>query len=155
MMGLTRNANSEVLDNLRRIFQAIHEYSKLAEKATGLTGPQLWAVKLLAGGAPVRVSDLARQMYLRPPTVVGILDRLETKGLVTRTHSMKDRRAVDLSLTGAGLELAAQAPEVVQHMLLHGLDELTDEQYQQVEEGMKLMVGLLGAENQIPQPLQG
>lgn len=154
-MGLTRCANSEILDNLRRIFQAVNEYSKSAEKATGLTGPQLWAVKLLAGGAPMRVSDLARQMYLRPPTVVGILDRLEAKGLATRTPSRKDRRAVDLHLTESGRELAAKAPVVVQNMLLQGLDELTDEQFQQVEEGMKLMVGLLGAENQIPQPLHG
>lgn len=103
----------------------------------------------------MRVSDLARQMYLRPPTVVGILDRLEAKGLATRTPSRKDRRAVDLHLTESGRELAAKAPVVVQNMLLQGLDELTDEQFQQVEEGMKLMVGLLGAENQIPQPLHG
>lgn len=154
-MGSTRGVNSEVLDDLRRIFQAVHEYSKTAEKASGLTGPQLWAVKLLAAGAPMRVSDLARQMYLRPPTVVGILDRLETKGLVTRTHSRKDRRAVDLYLTDSGLELASNSPEVVQNMLLKGLDELTDEQFRYVERGMKLIVQMFGAEKLIPQPLHG
>ncbi len=154
-MRTIRDANSDILDDLRRIFQAVHEYSKLAEKVSGLTGPQLWAVKLLARGAPMRVSDLARQMYLRAPTVVGIIDRLEAKGLVTRTHSRKDRRAVELCLTDSGLELASKSPEVVQNMLLEGFDEITDEQFRHLEEGMKLIVQMLGAEKLTPQPLHG
>jgi DNA-binding MarR family transcriptional regulator len=146
---------SEVIDNLRRIFQAIHAYSKASIRSTGLTGPQLWALKILAGTVPLRVSDLARQMYLRPATVVGILDRLEGKGLVMRTRSKEDRRAVDLHLTEMGKDLAAKAPEVAQAMLLKGLAELSDDQFFHVEEGMKQMVRLLGAERITPQPLHG
>jgi DNA-binding MarR family transcriptional regulator len=145
----------EVIDNVRRIFHAINEYSKTIERTTGLTGPQLWAVKLLAKAAPMRVSDLARQMYLHPATVVGILDRLETKGLVTRNRSKEDRRTVDLLLTDKGKELAATAPEVAQVMLMKGLEELPDEQFSCVEEGMKQVVRLLGAEHLSPQPLHG
>jgi len=154
-MYTAREANSEILDNLRRFFQAIHEYSKSTERSTGLTGPQLWALKLLADNAPIRGSDLARLMSLRPPTVVGILDRLESKGLVKRTHSNKDRRAVDIHLTDSGHELVAKAPEVAQDILLQGLNELTDEQFNCVKEGMKLMVRILGAEHLTPQPLHG
>ena len=92
-------------------------------------------------------------MYLRPATVVGILDRLEMKGLISRTRSMDDRRAVDLYLTEMGKQLADKAPEVAQAMLMKGLDELTEEQFSTVEEGMKLMVRMLGAEQLTPQPL--
>ena len=145
----------EIIDNVRRIFHAINEYSKNIEKTTGLTGPQLWAVKLLAKVAPLRVSDLARQMYLHPATVVGILDRLETKGLVTRTRSKEDRRTVNLLLTDKGKELATKAPEVAQVMLMKGLEELSDEQFSCVEDGMKLIVRMLGAEHLNPQPLHG
>jgi len=143
----------EVIDNLRRIFQAVTEYSRSAERETALTGPQLWALKILAQDAPLRVSELARRMYLRPATVVGILDRLETKGLVTRNRSETDRRAVDLDLTGAGRTLVANAPEVAQTMLIKGLETLSDEQFSQVLEGMQHMVRLLGAEHLTPQPL--
>lgn len=146
-------AVTEIFDNLRRIFQAINEYSKTVERSTGLTGPQLWALKLLTDAAPMRVSDLARRMYLRPPTVVGILDRLEVKGLVTRTHSSKDRRVVEIDLSSQGKELVAKAPEVAQDMLMKGLDKLTDKQFACVEEGMKLMAKVLSAEHLIPQPL--
>ncbi len=154
-MKNNRGATPEIIDNLRRVFQAINEYSRTAEKTTGLTGPQLWALKILDNTSPIMVSDLAQRMYLRPATVVGILDRLETKGLVLRTRSKEDRRAVDLNLTDLGKELAKKAPEVAQVMLVKGLNELTDEQYSTVENGMKLMVKMLGAEQMLPQPLHG
>ncbi|MSM38875.1 MAG: MarR family transcriptional regulator [Geobacter sp.] len=152
-MGTERESIPHIIDNLRRVFQAITEYSKTAERSTGLTGPQLWALKILATASPMKVSDLARQMYLRPSTVVGILDRLEGKQLVTRTRSMTDRRAVDLYLTEKGHELATEAPEVAQIMLVKGLTALTEEEFCTVEEGMKQMVKMLGAEDIIPQPL--
>jgi DNA-binding MarR family transcriptional regulator len=148
-------ANTDIIDNLRRVFQAINENSRYAEKTTGLTGPQLWALKILENASPIRVSELAQRMYLRSATVVGILDRLELKGLVSRARSTDDRRAVDLYLTEMGKQLADKAPEVAQVMLVKGLDELTDEQFSVVEEGMKLMVSMLEAEHMTPQPLHG
>ena len=152
-MNNGKETNPEIIDNFRRVFQAINEYSKSAEQSTGLTGPQLWALKILDGTSPMRVSELAQNMCLRPPTVVGILDRLEIKGLVFRTRSTEDRRAVDLHLTDAGKLMAANSPEVAQAMLLKGLNELSDEQYICVAEGMKLAAKMLGAERFTPLPL--
>lgn len=144
-----------VVDNLRRIYQAINEYSRKVEKETELTGPQLWVLQLLHNAGTLRVSDLAREMYLSPATVVGILDRLEAKGLISRTRSQEDRRAVDVALTEQGKELAAKAPEVAQVMLLKGLQALPEAQFAVVVEGMQQMVRLLGAEHYAPQPLHG
>ncbi len=143
----------EVIDNLRRIFQAVGEYSRSAERETELTGPQLWALKILSRQAPLRVSELARQMYLRPATMVGILDRLEAKGLATRTRCQKDRRAVDVELTEAGRALVVKAPEVAQIMLVNGLSSLAEDEFGRVLEGMRHMVKILGAEHLLPQPL--
>ena len=145
----------EVIDNLRRIFQAVGEYYRAAERETELTGPQLWALKLLLDSSPMRVSELARRMFLAPATVVGILDRLELKQLITRNRSTKDRRAVDLYLTEAGKEVVAKAPEVAQVVLVEGLAALTEEQFRSVSEGMKHVVRILGAEGIAPQPLLG
>ena len=147
------DAISEVIDNLRRVFQAINDYSKNAEKITGLTGPQLWAMKLLANAAPKKVSELARHMFLHPATVVGILDRLESKGLVTRTRSMEDRRVVEIDLTELGQEVVAKAPEVAQGLLVRGLEALPADQFSRVAEGMEQVVRILGAEGITPQPL--
>lgn len=145
----------EIIDNLRRVFQAINEYSRNAEKQTGLTGPQLWAIKLLAKTAPLRVSELAEQMFLHPATIVGIIDRLEIKGLVSRTRSREDRRAVELNLTPIGHDVAGHSPEVAQIMLLDGLGLLSDAELGCVGEGMKNLVRILGAAHYAPQPLRG
>ncbi len=152
-MEQKQEAASEIIDNLRRIFQAITEYSRTAERVTGLTGPQLWALKILESSSPLRVSELAQAMFLSSATVVGIVDRLEAKELVARVKSATDRRAVDLSLTAPGRKTAAKAPDVAQHLLISGITGLTHEQIQCVGVGMKLMVQLLKAEQFAPQPL--
>jgi len=56
----------------------------------------------------MKVSDLARRMYLHPATMVGLLDRLEAKELLKRTRSDKDRRVVFIDLTDQGRELGDQ-----------------------------------------------
>jgi DNA-binding MarR family transcriptional regulator len=144
---------ADMIDNLRRVFQAVNEYSKKAERETGLTSPQLWAIKVIAEGAPIKVSVLARRMYLHPATVVGILDRLEGRELVTRTRSKKDRRVVEIELTLQGRELLTQSPEVAQGLLVKGLETLPKEKLLQLGEGLELLVKILGAQRIPPKLL--
>ena len=143
---------ADVLDNLRRVFKVVHRYSKRAEKVGGMTGPQVWAMKVLAESAPIRVTDLARRMYLHPSTVVGILDRLEQQTLVTRTRSKKDHRVVTISLTAKGRETVAKVPQIAQGLLLKGLKELSDKDLQTTSEGLRRLVDILGVEG-MPPPL--
>ncbi|RJP23476.1 MAG: MarR family transcriptional regulator [Deltaproteobacteria bacterium] len=140
-------------DNLRRVVQVVHGYSKRAEHVAGLTGPQLWAIKVLAESAPIMVSELARRMYLHPSTVIGILDRLETRGLVRRTRSTEDRRVVTVGLTRRGKETVKKVPAVAQGLLLTGLEELSDLDLKVISEGLELLVGILGAQRMPPRLL--
>ncbi|MGE5190341.1 MAG: MarR family winged helix-turn-helix transcriptional regulator [Gemmatimonadota bacterium] len=142
-----------VLDDLRRVFQVVHGYSKRAERVGGLTGPQLWAVKVIAESAPVRVSDLARRMYLHPSTVVGILDRLEARGIVSRTRSREDRRVVTVALTRKGRNIVAKVPEIAQGLLLTGLEGLSPRDLKSVAAGLRVLVAILGAHRMPPQLL--
>ncbi|HOI17269.1 MAG TPA: MarR family transcriptional regulator [Geobacteraceae bacterium] len=137
---------AEIVDNLRRVFQVVHSHSKKAERETGLTGPQLWAIKVIADFAPIRVSDLAERMYLHPATTVGILDRLEKKGLIVRSRSLKDRRGVEVALTAAGRDVVSNAPEVAQGLLVAGLERLSPRRLKSLDSGLALMVDILGAQ---------
>lgn len=142
-----------VVDDLRRVFQVVHGHSKRAERVGGLTGPQLLAIKVLSEATPIRVSDLARRMYLHPSTVVGILDRLASRGLVERTRSAEDRRVVAVTLSDRGKELVAEVPEVAQGLLLSGLERLSPGDRKTVSEGLRIVVELLGAERMPPRLL--
>jgi MarR family transcriptional regulator, organic hydroperoxide resistance regulator len=148
-----RQEIEEVINDLRRVFQSINQHSRNAERAAELTGPQLWALQILVLSAPMRVSELAKRMYLSPATVVGIVDRLEAKGVVTRTRSKEDRRGVELTLTEKGQEVVAKAPQVAQSVLLQGLAALSDQELSVVVAGIKQLVRILGAESLTPQPL--
>ena len=142
---------SEILDNMRRVFQVVNEQSKKVERETGLTGPQLWAIKAISQGAPIMVSEIARQMYLHPATVVGILDRLEKQDLVTRVRSNEDRRVVRVELTAKGAALVKKAPEVAQGLLVSGLERLPITRLKNIAEGLDQLVALLGAQGIPPQ----
>lgn len=120
---------------------------------TGLTGPQLWALKIIADSAPVRVSQLAARLYLHPATTSGILDRLEDKGLITRTRSVNDRRVVHVVLTDAGHGVMLKAPEVAQGLLVSGLDRLSDRKLATVAEGLLLMAKILNVQDIPPLPM--
>jgi len=142
---------ANIIDNIRRVFQVVNEHSKLIERETGLSGSQLWAMKVIAEAAPVKPSDLARRMYLHPATVVGLVDRLVKRGLVLRTRSEKDRRIVEIALTEKGIGLLASAPKVPQKLLVRGLESLSEERMMMVAGGLEELVRILGAEELPPQ----
>ncbi|MBN2106663.1 MAG: MarR family transcriptional regulator [Deltaproteobacteria bacterium] len=144
-MGDTKTIIADTVDNLRRVLQAIHEYSKKAEYATGLTGPQLWAIKVIAERGAICVSDLAARMYLHAATVIGILDRLEKRGLITRLRTRSDRRFVVIELSKQGKLLVEQSPEVAQGIIVKGLEELPVKTLETISRGLEKMVDLLGA----------
>jgi DNA-binding MarR family transcriptional regulator len=141
---------ADIIDNIRRVFQVVNELSKLAEKETGVTGPQLWAIRTISEFGPLKGADLAKRMYLHPTTVVGILDRLEASGLVQRTRSKIDRRVVEIELTEQGKDLVATAPEVFQGQLVKGLESLPAEKLLKIYDGLEELVGILGAKEVAP-----
>ena len=141
---------AEIIDNIRRVFQVVNERSKRAEKDTGITGPQLWAIKTIAEFAPIKGAELARRMYLHPTTIVGILDRLEARGLVLKTRSKVDRRIVEVELTEEGKALVSDAPEGAQGMLVRGLETLPNEKLRRISDGLEELVAILGAKEVPP-----
>lgn len=136
----------DIFDNLRRLFQVINELSRKAERETGLTGPQLWAVKVVSESAPVSISEIARRMYLHPATVGGILDRLEAQGLVVRTRSPRDRRVVLVDLTQKGRSLLSATPVLAQDLLVAGLEGLPPAKLRHIAEGFQDMAQIIGAQ---------
>lgn len=140
-----------IIDDIRRIFQVLTEQSKRIESETGLTGPQLWVVKMLEETSPMKVSELSSRMYLNPATMVGLLDRLELKGLVRRARSEKDRRVVLIDLTDQGRELVNKSPEVAQSLLVKGLESNTIQELSTIVDGLGRVVKILGVQAVPPQ----
>lgn len=128
---------SDIIDNLRRVFQILNEQSKKVERETGLTGPQLWTIKTINENEPIIISDLANKLYLHSTTVIGIIDRLEKRNLVKRLRSKQDRRAVWTELTDVGNVLVKSAPVIAQSFLVSGLAEIPATNLMEIDISMK------------------
>lgn len=78
-----------------------------AFKPFGLTLPQFNILRILRGQHPLpaTVALLIDRMLDKTSNASRIVDRLEEKQLVTRTVCPANRRAVDIRITPAGLEL--------------------------------------------------
>jgi len=116
-----------VLQSLRRIIRAVEIHSRKLAQNHNVTGPQLACLLALREEGPLTTTRLAQTVYLSPSTIVGIVDRLEEKGLVSRQRGSKDRRQVKTCLTPIGERLVESAPSSLQDTLaeaLRGLPEL-------------------------------
>jgi DNA-binding MarR family transcriptional regulator len=76
----------------------------------GISGSQWGVLRNLhreeQQGLPgLRLTDLSERLLIRPPSVTGVVDRLERAGLVVRDESPLDMRAKQVALTARGREL--------------------------------------------------
>jgi len=116
----------EILIALRRITRAIDLHSKQLQKQTGLTTSQLIIMDTIARLGTPSPSAIARKIVLSQATVTSILDRLVASGLAVRTRATDDRRQVQISLTEAGVQKLAGAPELLQQGFLAQFRKLPD-----------------------------
>ncbi len=76
----------------------------------GISGPQ-WAVLSILhraeqeGKSSLRLTDLGQRLLIQPPSVTGVIDRIERQGLVRRLASQTDLRSRHVSLTDQGRQL--------------------------------------------------
>jgi DNA-binding MarR family transcriptional regulator len=118
--------DDRVIAALRRIVRAIDLHSRHLVERFGVTGPQLIALQELARLGQVPVGALARNVHVSHPTMTGILDRLEKRGLVRRTRDTEDRRRMTAAPTKAGLELLDSAPSPLQDRFRFELSKLEE-----------------------------
>lgn len=110
-----------ILRAIRRIMRSVDLYSHKLAMESGVTVPQLSCLRRVVASGPLTHKALAGEVDLSPSTLVGIVDRLEAKGLVTRERSSVDRRQVMIAATEEGAILASASPSPLQDRLAAAL----------------------------------
>ncbi len=86
--------------------------------------------------APMKVSDISKQLHVTSPTITQLLKGLEANNLVERHSDPTDRRSIGITLTEKGNYVAQKASDAFSG-LLHGLIEyLGEEQSDQLADLM-------------------
>jgi DNA-binding MarR family transcriptional regulator len=143
----------QILRSLRRIIRAVDLYSRKLMAEHGLSGPQLLCLKQLAKQGELLSGALAKGMSLSPATVTGILDRLESRGLVVRERRIEDKRTVVVRLTVAGRKLIGQAPSPLQDDFLVKLRSLPERRQASICRTLKTIVTMMSADDLDAAPL--
>lgn len=95
---------------IRRLARALDVHSSRINRESGLTLPQLVVLTCVRDLGEVTSRAIAGAADLSAPTVNGILDKLEAKGLIERYRSASDRRVVHTRLTDRGAVFLKDAP---------------------------------------------
>lgn len=117
------SAEQEAVLNVMRTSDRFDiQFSRLFREH-GLTGSQYNVLRILRGeGRPMPSLEVADRMLSAMPGITGLVDRLETLGLVTRERCTEDRRVVYVAITKQGLDILAKldAPVAELHEKLVG-----------------------------------
>lgn len=135
-----------ILRSLRRIIRCVDLYSKQLSASNQITTPQLVCLLVVVNHGPLTATAISREVHLSASTVVGILDRLEEKGWVTRVRDRNDRRVVQVSATSAGVALSRQAPSPLQKTLANALNALPELEQATIALSLERIVALMEAQ---------
>jgi MarR family transcriptional regulator, organic hydroperoxide resistance regulator len=95
---------AEVFLNLMRTADALARGAEEILKPVGLSHTQYNVLRILrgAGERALCCREVAERMITRDPDVTRLLDRLERRGLLTRSRDSQDRRVIMVRITAAG-----------------------------------------------------
>ncbi len=122
----------QIVVALRRTSHAIDVWSRQLLQQYGLTSPQLATLREIEAGQNVTNGALAIALHLSQPTVTGILNRLEQRGLIARVRSESDRRSILATITPEGSRLAADSPPLLRDRFCQQLVKLSEEERQRI-----------------------
>jgi len=95
-------ADYRALAEFRCQLRCFLRFSEQAARGAGLEPQQhqlLLALKGMPAGMPATIGALAERLQVRHHSAVELVDRMEVRGLVRRSHAGPDRRQVFVRLT--------------------------------------------------------
>jgi len=104
-VGRSRNPDYQTLAEFRYQIRRFLAFSERAARAHGLDAQQhqlLLALKGLPAGTAPTIGALADRLHIRHHSAVGLIDRLDQKGLVVREIDAADRRRVLVRISAHG-----------------------------------------------------
>ncbi len=107
------HAEEEAYLNLRKTTDAMEQAFAELLKPFAISSTQYNVLRILrgAGTGGRTCREIGERLVTRDPDVTRLLDRLETRGLLTRSRDGKDRRVIMTCITEAGLHLLAELDE--------------------------------------------
>ena len=145
-MTATNSRCDEVLVSLRRVIRAVGLHSRQLERSYGLTAPQALVLKTLITLGEASVGTVAKHVSLSQATITDILNRLESRGLVTRCRSSEDRRRVMVTATDEAVCIMSRSPPLLQESFVRRFLALEEWEQTLLISSLQRITSLMGVE---------
>jgi DNA-binding MarR family transcriptional regulator len=124
----------------------VEPWERFLKSEFDLSASQYNVLRILRGSHPARLasSEIGVRMIARDPDVTRLVDRLGARGLVERVRSDRDRRVVEVGITGDGLALVKQLDVHVNRMPTAMLGKVGQKNLKQLAELLGLALERIG-----------
>ncbi len=126
---------AELTERVLRVAHLIRRASMSTLAPFGLTPAQSRALRTIStAGGPIRMGELASTLGVVPRSATGLVDALESAGLVERTVDPDNRRSVLVQLTDRGHAVQQQMSDARKAAGAGIFEPLTDDERSQLAE---------------------
>src|SRR5437016_5025098 len=120
-----------------KAMQALTRYAASGIEETGLGDSDFRVLEVLLHKGPLPVNTIGPIVHLTPGSISIAVDRLVTKGLVSRVESAEDRRVRMVALTPRGKDLIVPAFRKHAGQMRRVFSELSPEELRGLEAALK------------------
>jgi len=152
MTGENEAAIKGIVRAVRWLTRAVYADTVRLSRRYGVTGSQGAVLRNIVEAGPLSSADLSRRLRVKPSSITGIIDRLESKGLVERIKKEGDRRVLLISLTDKGDSLARNLPDPLENKLVSRLADLDADHVRFLAEAMDELLSVVNTPDDDPMP---
>jgi len=107
---MSEPSSYELVSLIKRLASLLHQNIDLRLKPYGLARTQYVVLRNVYDAGVMPTSELVALLQVEPATLSGVIDSLESKGLVKREENVADKRRKNVQLTSAGRRLVDDIP---------------------------------------------
>lgn len=126
-----------------------HAWKEAGPEGMTPTQGQVLGLLRLRAPEPLRLAEIASGLAVKPSTASEAVDALVVKGFTTKARSASDARALAVSLTESGRQMALRSAGW-SDFLAQGLKALSGEELEVFYRGLLKVIRVLQHEGQIP-----
>ncbi|WP_445928083.1 MarR family winged helix-turn-helix transcriptional regulator [Leptodesmis sp.] len=130
-----------LMRDLVRTYQAFYASDEEQIRQWGLTVPQFDVICTLGNTSGLMMGQIAEKTLVTKGTLTGIIDRLESKGLVRREVPPQNRRCFIVVLTPKGQQMFEEIFPAHVTYLRQRLSVLSSEEMQQIQAALQRLRG--------------
>ena len=135
---------------LAECLQGFERFSGEAVRRCGLTHAQFDIIATLGNTPGMTYKELGDKTLITKGTLTGVIERLDSKGLVARTRSCDDKRSFSVCLTAQGEKVFAEVFPVVVEQGRQLFAPYSDADFEDIDRALHKLKQLLAERSTCP-----